>query len=351
MRVYQLLSRISPIRNKYALKFLLLALPAIMVPSTLLVLVSLHGRSYDSFTRYAVIIGIVLTILLSIGAYFLFTKLLRPIYVTRKAVNKFTTFRKVPELPVDFEDEAGLLMHDVQAALEQVDNLLTEKSDMIDLLSHDLRSPVARIMGLSNLIKIEDETEKDTYADYITTECKNLLTLMENILLMFREDVHAFAPQNVNLLQLIQESVKFFNIAANDKKISLKVDVDETLYINVQQGLFTQAVRNIIGNAIKFSAEKKTIFISSKKVNDEVSIVIRDEGMGMVKEDLNKIFNRFTLSGKQGTRGEASFGLGLYLSKKIIEKQGGKLIAESEGLQKGSSFTITFFQLITKKRK
>jgi signal transduction histidine kinase len=258
---------------------------------------------------------------------------------------------KVPVLTNVYDDEAGRLLEDINKALEEIDFRFTEKSDMIDLLSHDLRAPVARIMGLSNLIKLDDETPKEEYADLISGECRNVLSLMENILMMFKEDVSAFEPQIVNLRGLLIDTVSFFNIAAADKGLTVEVDVDDSVYINVQYGLFKQAVRNILGNAIKFSSEGKRISITSKEQNDQVAITIRDEGLGLEKGDLQKIFERFTSSGKKGTNGEASIGLGLYLSKKIIEKQGGKITADSEGVNKGATFTITLFQLITKKRK
>ncbi len=91
----------------------------------------------------------------------------------------------------------------------QLDTLLVRKSDMIDLLSHDLRSPVARIQNLSYLIKTDDRENKDIYADYITNECKGLLRMLENILLMLKEDSNAFTLANVNLKQLMQETVQF----------------------------------------------------------------------------------------------------------------------------------------------
>lgn|GEM_PF-243310 len=351
MKVYNVFSRFPLARNRYALKFLIVALPGMLVPLITLSLYITYSTEETSRLRFLGIAAVLLTIAAAVASYFLYVRLLKPIYLARKAINKYTAFRNVPSLPTHHEDEAGMLLHDIQHALEQIDEQLTEKSDMIDLLSHDLRSPVTRIMGLSNVIKLDDDPETVEYAEMISTECRNLLTMMENILLMFREDVLAFAPQNVNLLSLAEDSVKFFNILAGQKNLSLKVDIDEHLFINVQQGLFTQAMRNILGNAIKFSSEGKAIYISAKQVGHQVQITIRDEGVGMGQKELVQIFERFTAAGKKGTHGETSIGLGLYLCKKIIEKQGGHVAAYSEGANKGAVFTITLYQLITKKPK
>jgi len=350
MSIYELLSKIKVARRNYPLKFFLVALPAMLLPLFVLCLFIVSGDEVSLHLYEAGIAAVLLSGVLIIASFFLFRKLAKPLTDTRDAVSKYAAFKTLPVLPAGYEDEAGLLMAEVQRALEEIDAQLTEKSDMIDLLSHDMRSPVTRIMGLSNVIKLDDDPETVQYADMISTECRNLLTLMENILLMFRENTQIFAPQNVNLLNLANESVHFFDILSKQKNLTFKVDIDEHLLVNVQQGLFTQALRNILGNAIKFSSEGKSIFISAKQYGQEIAITIRDEGVGMNQKELVQIFERFTNAGKKGTHGETSIGLGLYLSRKIIEKQGGHITAESDGQGKGAIFTIRLYQLVTKKK-
>ena len=247
-------------------------------------------------------------------------------------------------------DEARTLLSSIQDTIAHLDSMLAEKNDMIDLLSHDLRSPVTRILGLSNLIKIDAETKKSIYADYITEECNSLLSVLENILLMLKEDSRPFNLTPVNLDQMIRETIHFFGFALTEKKLKVDLSVDTSIYISVQKELFIQAVRNIIGNAIKFSADGGNIFISAKQDNDQVSLSIQDEGLGFMPSDMEKIFDRFTSAGKKGTHGEGSIGLGLYLSKKMIEKHDGKLYAESKGINQGATFTIVLYSLITKKK-
>ncbi len=247
-------------------------------------------------------------------------------------------------------DEARILLGSIQDTIVNLDAMLAEKNDMIDLLSHDLRSPITRILGLSNLIKIDDETKKDIYADYITEECNSLLSVLENILLMLKEDSRPFNLSQVNLFLLIQETVHFFGFALSEKKLRVEVSIDSDIHITVQRELFIQAVRNIIGNAIKFSSDGKNIFISAHQDADQISLSIQDEGLGFLPADMERIFERFTNAGKKGTHGEGSIGLGLYLSKKMIEKHNGRLLAYSPGLNKGATFTIVLYNLVTKKK-
>jgi signal transduction histidine kinase len=352
MRIYKFLSKVPVAKRKYSLKFFIITLPLIIIPLAELAIFNmvLNGRIKILLPAFFLIAAVV-TVLAATGILYLFNKLLSPLLLAQKALNNYIAFREIPHLPEEFEDEAGILLNNIQTTITKLDSLLSEKSDMIDLLSHDLRSPVARIISLSNLIKVDSETNKDLYADYITNECKGLLRLLENILLMLKEDGHVFKLVNVNLKHLITETVKFFEFPAAEKNLQINMSVDDDVYVNVQQDLFTQAVRNIIGNAIKFSSDGKAINIFAHQDNDEAHLSIQDEGIGFVNSEIKKIFERFTNSGKKGTHGEASVGLGLYLSKKIIEKHGGKLTAESEGVNKGATFTITLYRLVIKKRQ
>jgi len=154
-------------------------------------------------------------------------------------------------------DEARLLLGSIKSNISHLNAMLAEKNDMIDLLSHDLRSPVGRILGLSSLIKTDDDIKKEVYADYITYECNGLLGVLENILLMLKEDSRPFRRMRVNLAALIDDAVRFFEFAASEKKLVIEVAIDEVIFIVVQKDLFIQALRNIIGNAIKILVGRK----------------------------------------------------------------------------------------------
>jgi len=351
MRIYNFLSKIAPAKKKYAIKFFLIAVPVILFPLGELAIFVLMSQGVITASIGTLVATVLfLTILAAVVMLYLFNQLLIPLNLAKKALNNYITSNEMPQLPMDHKDEAGVLLGDIQTTITQIDLLLTEKSDMIDLLSHDLRTPVGRIMSLTNLIK-NDEENKDIYADYITNECRGLMRLLENILVMLKEENNAFTLSNVNLKQLMTETIGFFDFPIAEKNLVVQMCIDDTLHVVVQKELFTQAVRNIIGNAIKFSADSKTISISAKHDDDHIALSVHDDGLGFLPADIKKIFERFTGAGKKGTHGEASTGLGLYLSKKIVEKHGGTLIAESEGLNKGATFTIMLHRLVIKKRQ
>lgn len=350
MKVYKFLSTIAPVRGKYASKFLLVVCPLILIAVIDLVVIFLVSTGQLTMSLKVIVTVLALLTALAVWAILrMFDSLIQPLCLANEALEKYISSHEIPDLPTEYQDEAGLLMSDIQRTITKLDTLLVEKSDMIDLLSHDLRSPVARIQSISNLLQTDDETDKKLYADYITNECKGLLRMLENILLMLKEDSHAFNLNNVSLKQLISETVSFFDFAIAEKNLVMKIDIDDYITIHVQPDLFRQAVRNIIGNAIKFSPDGKSVSIIGKQEVDKISLSIKDEGLGFKPGDIKNIFDRFTVAGKKGTHGETSTGLGLYLSKKIVEKHGGKLIADSKGINTGASFTIVLHRLVTKK--
>lgn len=349
MNAYNLVSRLVFTKNKNFIKFFLIILPVILFAVADLTIFSMINENWISLpVKIMAIFVFAITLVAAVIILYLFENVIRALHKARKALNNYIEDREMPHLPVHRTDEAGLLLRDIQSTITQLDKLISEKSDMIDLLSHDLRSPLARIISLSNLIK-EPDSDKNLYTDYIIDECKNLVRTLENILLMLKEDATILKTSTVNLKKLVQETVSFFDFALSEKNLMIHVALDESVNIAVHPGLFTQAIRNIISNAIKFSPDNKSISITAKEDREKIAISIQDEGLGFAQADLQKLFDRFTRSGKKGTHGEASTGLGLYLSKKIVEKHGGKLLAESKGLNKGAVFTIVLYQVALKK--
>jgi signal transduction histidine kinase len=347
MKLYEFFSRTGLTRKSYALKFFLVALPLIIIAFAEVIIFSSMDAGTMGFPVVA--IGVLILIAAAVFMLVMFRWLVSPLLVAREALEKYLTTNDLPNLPEDHDDAAGQLMGSIQATITKMNSLIIEKSDMIDLLSHDLRSPVGRILSLSELIKLDDDGSKDLYADYITSEGTGLLSLLENILMILKEDNNVFTLERVNLSKLVHETLNFSQFSISEKNLGLTAKIDEDIFIFVQRHLFTQAVRNILGNAIKFSPDGKVIHITGRQDEDQIFLSIKDEGLGLAATDIPKIFDRFTSAGKKGTRGESSTGLGLYLSKKIVERHGGQLVVESEGTNMGASFTIVLYKLITKK--
>ncbi len=347
MYIYNTLSKIPLIRKRFSSKFLFLAFLGIHVPLVSLIIYMLFDSVYPvSLIRVSVLI-LLFTVGSTIATLILLNKLMEPLVVAKKSLDNYLVDGKIPELPTHHTDEVGLLLKHIQSTTERLDMLLTEKSDMVDLLSHDLRSPLSRIIALSHLIDLDKEDNKSAdvseYTKMIVDESQNLLMLLEDVLIMLRkagDNEITFHLTPTSLRSFMEKTISYFELAAQQKKVKYHINIEEGLIVNIEPVMFSQALKNLIGNALKYSDEGKNIYITSIAESKKLLVTIKDEGIGFDPKNKDKIFERFTRANKQGTKGESTTGLGLSLAKKIIEKHGGQLQANSEGVGRGATFTI-----------
>jgi signal transduction histidine kinase len=343
MVVYDKLSKVAPFRKKYSLKFLAIAFIGIHVPLIGMgIFFAVSSDHPDLFTTIVFMLG--LTLFATFCTLSVLNKLLAPLQLASKSLNSYLEDRIVPELPMHYEDEAGVLLADIGKTIGKLDHMVVEKTGVIDLLSHDLRSPMARIIGLSQVQKIDQENgNNNKYTDEIIAECNHALALLADVIHILRQEEmtgKSIPLVKTSLKEIVTKSACAFDIRSSEKKISWAINVDEDQQLEVEPTLFTQAVKNVMNNAVKFSLPGSTIYIDSKLSGSLLYMSIKDEGIGFDMKDSEAIFLRFTKLGRKGTQGEASTGLGLFLSKKIMQRHGGDLIAESNGPGSGATFTF-----------
>jgi signal transduction histidine kinase len=150
-----------------------------------------------------------------------------------------------------------------------------------------------------------------------------------------------FKPETVNLDFIIKSSLESILATATQKKLKIELNIPENLIVEVDSIMFNSTFRNLISNAIKFSNRGSIIFVSARKISDhQIEIAITDMGIGISPELISQLFSVNCNTGRCGTEGERSTGLGLLLCKDFIERHNGKLWVESvEG--EGSTFYFT----------
>jgi PAS domain S-box-containing protein len=244
------------------------------------------------------------------------------------------------------ESELNHAKEQAEKSAIQLRELLDDNNDLIGLFSHDMRSPVNHIKGLSEVMRysLQDEATLKECLSKIEHATKLQLTIYENILIMLKSEQlknEADSFEKMSLYDLIIKVTKNLDWDMTNKSLELVIDIPQSIALNVQESLFCQAIHNIVSNAIKFSTNKKTIKISAKESANQIKIWIADEGIGFSPQKAERLFDRFTKEGRKGTNDEISTGLGLYLVRKIISGHNGIISAKSEGENKGSVFTIT----------
>ncbi|MCS6989796.1 MAG: ATP-binding protein [Chloroherpetonaceae bacterium] len=213
----------------------------------------------------------------------------------------------------------------------------------VNAVSHDLRTPLASIKSLADLLSknIGDETAKQ-HTERIARASNRLSKMVENILnyakLEKGEISYRFEP--LNLSDLAQEVVKSMDCQLELGGFEVKQSfAEEPLPIQADKNLLPQAMWNLVSNALKYSGESKTIEVSTRKDGDCAVFSVKDYGIGISSEDIDKIFKPFFRSSNAEAQVPSGFGLGLWIVKQVVEIHEGEVRVRSE-LGKGSEFEL-----------
>ncbi len=229
-------------------------------------------------------------------------------------------------------------MEQLLAALGQKNK---EKDRILQVVAHDLRSPIGGIKMLSGLILGKDEYKQAELLHFIRKGATTCLDLVNELLKenFYGESV-ILNKTAFDLKQLVAESAQLMQFNADEKAQAIKTTLPkQKQLILADAGKIGRVLSNLIGNAIKFSRQGDEILISLSENDQYYRITIRDHGIGIPAGEQDQVFDAFTLSRRPGTEGERSFGFGLSISKQIVEAHGGKIgFVSQEG--QGSEFFI-----------
>ncbi|MGY6561342.1 MAG: sensor histidine kinase [Luteibaculaceae bacterium] len=342
---YKNLSKVPYIGNSYAAKFLFVAFLGIHVPLIGLLIVLLSGAGEISFIN-SIILVLVFTLAATGITLLILHNLLIPIKQSGDALKDYMESKTLPHLPLQFKDEAGVLMTNIQLTLVQVDRLLQENRDLTALLSHDLRAPLNQMQGIIDAIKSTETNEQTTgLLNLMETSLSNQLNLLENLLKTLKNqdvDRFKFDFETCKVEALIEECIAELGTMAKDKQVEFEV-YGENFGLTANKTLLKQAVKNVLHNAIKFSFQNHKIMVNfgqTKKNGGFIKII--DTGLGIDADKVETIFDRFTKAGRLGTLGESTTGVGLYLVRQIMHIHGGEITVKSQGNGSGSEFLMTF---------
>ncbi|MFH1050220.1 MAG: PAS domain S-box protein [bacterium] len=240
-------------------------------------------------------------------------------------------------------------LHDI-SELKRVEKQLIElnftKDKFFSIIAHDLRNPISSFMQGTDILENDYDTlTDDERADIIISlnrTSKGLLELLEDLLTWSRAQTGkiSFTPDQADIFPIISNNISLLELQAGNKKIFLKQESEENTFGFFDVNMVNTVIRNLISNAIKFTPEGGMITIGSKIENNSIKVWVKDTGVGISEENINKLFRIDTTITTDGTAKEKGTGLGLILCKELIEKNRGTIWIESE-LNKGSSFIFT----------
>ena len=218
------------------------------------------------------------------------------------------------------------------------------KSDFISSVSHELRAPLTSISAYTENLISEPDMKKETRGEFlkiVEDESKRLAHLIDSILEISKiesgkREIHLADIEIASVVKRVLASLK---PVAEKKNVELHSDIAQGLdSLVADEGRIESVVTNLLSNAIKFTPEKGTVSVSVRQLNEEIQIKVSDTGIGMPKESLNKIFDRFYRVHRLGSNIQGT-GLGLAIVKEIVMMHGGRIEVESEE-NKGSTFTV-----------
>jgi two-component system CheB/CheR fusion protein len=222
------------------------------------------------------------------------------------------------------------------------------KSEFLANMSHELRTPLNSINGFSEVLS--DETfgplneKQKKYVNNVLTSGKHLLLLINQILDMAKVEAGKMnlAVSSLPMKSLLNEISMLTADMVSKKKIVMLLEITEDLpSIEADELKVKQIIYNLLSNAVKFTPDGGKIGMRAKKVDSEIEVVVWDTGVGIALENMEKIFEGFFRVDTPYSRVTEGTGLGLPLSKKLVELHGGKFFVESAGLNKGVSVRFT----------
>jgi len=256
--------------------------------------------------------------------------------------DKIVLEQKVAERTLQVEEQNKL----ITTQNEKLTELNSTKDKLFSIIGHDLGNQFNIIVGFLDVLVTDF---KQLAADKVEIHLKNIYdtskhasNLLENLLTwakIQRNAIH-YNPREFNVKQIIEESIGLLQGAAAKKNIKIELNANPEASVYADVNMFSTVIRNLTYNAIKFTYENGLVSISVKNKQNFCEVSVKDNGVGIPKENIEKIFRVDSKLSTKGTKGEKGTGLGLIVVKEFIEKHKGAISVESE-VGKGSEFKFT----------
>ena len=264
----------------------------------------------------------------------------------------FASNGKLERLAAFFRDVTPQVQAEVELrkAKESAEMADMAKTGFVARMSHELRTPLNSIIGFAELLEDEipgklNETQL-RYIGHILNSGRHLLTLINEILDLAKIEAGKMEldVSDVNVVSLFESGLNMVREEATRKDLSIGVEVSpevDGVTILADELKFKEIVVNLLSNAVKFTPQGGSVLIQAAREGDELMISVTDQGIGVKREDHQRIFEPFEQVDSPSSRRRFGTGLGLSLSKRLVELHGGQMWVESEGEGRGSTFRFT----------
>lgn len=305
---------------------------------------SVQSQELLSYFRTVFIIFVVPILLLGIiGGGILTFRAIRPIRSLIQTVRDILETGKMSKrVPVrggrgEMDELVGLF----NQMLDRNDSLIRAMRNSLDNVAHDLRTPMTRLRGMAELA-LQGSNNPDACYEALgdcMEESERVLTMLNTLMDVAEAEtgVMRLDMARVSVREVVWAVADLYEILADEKNISMDVNLPRELFINADRTRFQQVIANLVDNAVKYSGDRGRVLLSACEKEGDVLISVSDEGMGIPSEEIGRIWDRLYRGDR--SRSRRGLGLGLSFVKAIVQAHDGEVVVESQS-NKGSTFTI-----------
>lgn len=237
-------------------------------------------------------------------------------------------------------------IHDQRQAQEALHESSRRKDEFLAMLAHELRNPLAPISAAAELLRIETTDRRliSSVSQVITRQTAHMTGLIDDLLDVSRvtRGQISLTTELLHVRDLMDEALEQVRAAVEERRHRIDViEPPHDVCIPGDEKRMVQILANLLGNAVKFTPNGGSIALRADVVGDQVRISVRDDGIGMTQELTNSVFEMFVQGERSSDRSQGGLGIGLALVKSLVTLHGGSVTAHSEGLGKGSEFTVS----------
>lgn len=306
------------------------------------------NNTMSAVQRYMIVVGVFAILIAFLIAYSMAQKVSDPLKSLTATANKMAKGNYDVKFASAEYQEIAQLSDALNYACAEIKKTDGFQKELLANVSHDLRTPLTMIKAYASMIKEisgDNPEKRNQHLQVIIDEADRLTGLVNDVLNMSKisSDINQINKKVFNLTDFLYGIMKKFEYLRDMQGYTFMIDIDPDLYTCADEEKIGQVLYNLISNAVNYTGEDKTVYVSLKDEPElgRIKFKVRDTGKGISKEDLPSIWNRYYRVKEQHARPVKGTGLGLSIVKTILEKHSFAFGADSE-LGKGSEFWVDF---------
>lgn len=341
-------------------RFLCLGYAFVFAITCLLMSVAVQGNPMNNMTMYLLGLALVATLFVfelkellllailveatfTLGVTFLELPTDRFIMNQTGSVFLVLFFFLISRLNYSFRLNHFIQLQQIEQKNAELQKLSKAKTNILGIVAHDLRGPYANVEMMAKMLQSKSMPveQQQRFYEMILKSCQSAKSIITELLDMARlEQEEACVLEPTDLSSLLLDIEKEWSLKLKETRHFLVQRTDESIMADIDAEKFRRVLNNLISNAVKFTQEKGSIKLHLSKLDKKVLLNVSDDGIGIPEDIKPYLFEPFSKAGRKGVRGEQSVGLGLSITRKLVELQQGIIEVESQA-ERGTTFRIT----------